>query len=397
MSRTFVYISRWNEFVGEPGLVKAEYDTVTGQFGQVQIIDSELRLNHMVLDKKKNILYINNEVDQNPDYFKGGGGFICAYKINTENGDLTLMSKVPVCCPNPCYLSLDPTGNFLISANHSAYNAVTKTVQDEDGSWKVKVDYDDATVCLFKLNEDGSVGKLADVHKHTGLNPKFLLHAHPHCAVWNPAGTFFVTCDKGEDKIYLYKIDYENEKLELIGEPYKTAPFTSPRYSVFHPTRPFFYNNNELKTYVNVYTYTDDGTLTPIGNAAALPEDIELPPPSKGFKSFKPGEKPAQQGIIISKDGRYIYDVINGKDIDGISVFKVDQESGMPERIQYLRADGVWARGITMAPDGRTLVLTCMDREGSVLSFAVNDDGTLTPTGHKLELPGAAFAVFLTV
>ena len=395
MAKTYAYISRWSEFVGEPGLAICEYDPDTGEMKEPQILDSSLQFNHMVINREKNVLYINNEVGSNPDYFKGGGGLIYAYQIDPESGNLTQISRVAACCPCPSYLSIDPTGKFLICANHSGYNAVTKAVQNEDGSWGMQMLYDDATVDLFELNEDGSIGALVDVSKHTGLNPKFLLHAHPHSAVWSPSGNFFVTCDKGEDNIRLYRIDYKDMKLETIGEPYKDQPFSAPRYCVFHPNQPYLFVNHEQNTIITSFRYTEEGELTEVCKANVLPDSVKLPDmKGKGFKSFKPGEKPAQQAIVISEDGRYIYDVINGKDIDGISVLEVNPDDGSLKLIQYLKTDGVWARGIALAPGGKTLVVTCMDREGAVLSYKIANDGTLSPTGSKLELPGAAFAAF---
>ncbi|MBE6017254.1 MAG: lactonase family protein [Lachnospiraceae bacterium] len=394
MSKTYIYISRWDEFVGEPGLVKCEYVPETGEMKDPEIIDSVLRLNHMVINREKNVLYINNEIGENPDFFKGGGGLIYAYSIDPKTGDLTQISRVPACCPCPSYLSLDPTGNYLICANHSGYNAVTKAVQLDNGTWGMQMIYDDATIDLFELNADGSIGDLVDVSKHTGLNPKFLLHAHPHCAVWDPSGRFFAACDKGEDNIRLYRINYADKKLEVIGSPYRDKPFSAPRYCVFHPEKPFLYVNHEQSTVLTSFRYGTDGSLEPVCSVNVLPDSITLPDmKGKSFKSFKPGEKPAQQSIAISSDGRFIYDVINGKDIDGISVFATDHEGGM-RLIQYIKADGVWARGLVFAPDEKTLVLTCMDREGSVLTYMVNADGTLSPTGQMLKLPGAAFAAF---
>jgi len=84
MSKTYIYISRWDEFVGEPGLVKCEYVPETGEMKDPEIIDSVLRLNHMVINREKNVLYINNEIGENPDFFKGGGGLIYAYSIDPK-------------------------------------------------------------------------------------------------------------------------------------------------------------------------------------------------------------------------------------------------------------------------------------------------------------------------
>ncbi len=98
--------------------------------------------------------------------------------------------------------------------------------------------------------------------------------------------------------------------------------------------------------------------------------------------------------MVMSADGAYIYDVLNGKGVDGVSVFRIAQDSGIPELIQYLPVDGKWARGAAISPDGGFLVVACMDGDGAVLSYRIQSDGTLESTGFRLGIPGAAYVTF---
>jgi 6-phosphogluconolactonase (cycloisomerase 2 family) len=267
-------------------------------------------------------------------------------------------------------------------------------VQNEDGSWGMNIEYDDVTVNLFEINEDGSIGKMVDVAFHKDTNPFFLLHSHAHSAVWAPSGKFFACNDKGGDNIYFYRIDYEKKKLVLMGEPYKDETDSAPRYCAFHPTKPFFFNNHEGVIKMSAYRYDDDASLAPINTVVCIPDDLELPVITGGFK---PGQKPALQGMTISADGKYLYNAINGERCDGVSVLKINQDDGSIELIQYLPAEGKWTRGLALSPDGKFLVLACMDGDGAVISYAVGKDGTLTPTGSSVNLPGASFVTFYTV
>ncbi|MCD8390103.1 MAG: lactonase family protein [Oscillospiraceae bacterium] len=390
MSDAYLYISRWPEFVGEPGIALLRFRSQTGEMKLLENLEPQLQCNATCLDMEKNILYINNEVSQNPDCFKGGGGLVYAYQIDPETGRLTQISRVPACCPNPAYLSRDPSGKYLICANHSGYFAVTKAVQRADGTWGMEIVYDDATVNLYALEPDGRIGDLVDVAKHTGQNPGFLLHAHPHSAVWAPSGAFFAVCDKGEDSVHMYRIDYARRKLAPMGEPYRDEARSAPRYCLFHPTEPYFYNNHEGNTALTAYRYNAAAELEKIASVRCLPDGVELPK----ARGFKPGEKPAQQTMVMSADGAYIYDVLNGKGVDGVSVFRIAQDSGIPELIQYFPVDGKWARGAAISPDGGFLVVACMDGDGAVLSYRIQSDGTLESTGFRLGIPGAAYVTF---
>lgn len=390
MSKTYMYVSSWNEFVGTPGIGLLEYNPENGDMTKIADLEETLTCNCTALDKKRNILYITNEIKENPDYVKGGGGLIYAYKIDPATGYLTQISRVPACCPCPAYISLDPTGRYLVCANHSSFFAVTKAVQKEDGTWGMEVVYDDATVDLFELNDDGTIGALVDVSKHTGRKEAFILHSHPHSAIWDPSGRFFACCDKGDDHIYMYRIDYAAKKLVKMCEPYHDAENSCPRYCVFHPAKPFFFANHERAINVSSFRYDEGGHLTHINTVNSIPEGFPLPE----IKGFLPGQKPGQQGMAISADGKYIYNVINGNGADAVSVFQVDQETGAIAQIQFLRVEGKWARGCALSPDGRFLIVSCLDEDGAVLSFRVQDDGTLTPTGFRASVPGGSYITF---
>ncbi len=186
---------------------------------------------------------------------------------------------------------------------------MTKAVQNEDGTWGMNILYDDATVDLFRLEEDGRIGPLVDVIKHTGLNPGYLLHAHPHSAVWDPSGRFFAVCDKGEDAIYCYRIAYEQEKLVPMGPPYQEEKGSAPRHCLFHPTKPYFYCNHEGNLQLSAFRYDASGQLELLESVYCLPKDKVLPK----ISGRKPGLKPTQQCLALSRDGRFLYDVVNGK------------------------------------------------------------------------------------
>lgn len=401
MSERIVLISCWKEHGGAPGMAFLKFDEESGNISHLKTLNPELSCNCTAYDEKNHILYITNELHENPDYLKGGGGLIYAFQVDAETGALHQISRVESACPCPAFISLDRTGKYLLCANHSSFNAVTKAVKGADGYWHTRVEYDDAIIGLFRLNGDGSIGPLVDVKKHDAYPVEGRgLHSHPHTAKMSPDGSLFACCDKGDSHIYFYKIDYEKEELVLASEPYHDNEGASPRYCAFHPASPWFFVNHERDMRVTAFTYGKNGELRKTNTAYAIPDELldlptaairkaihgtPVPPPADGFW---PNE---QQGFAISHDGRYLYDILNGT--DAVAVFEIDQVNGSIRRIQTVPVDGRWVRGCAISPDGRFIIVSAL-QAGGVFSFPILPDGTLGDCVSHADIKGGSYVTF---
>ena len=316
-----------------------------------------------------------------PGYLKGGGGQVYAFAIDPETGDLTEINHQPSYGSLPCSVAVDATGKYLIATNHTGSAPVTKTVKDASGKYRIVLEYDDATTVLYRLNDDGSIGDPCDIYKHSGNGPD-PEQSHPriHSVVMSPSGNLFAVCDKGSDQIFFFRINRETEKLEVCGgEGYKSIPGSSPRYSVFHPTRPYFYMNNETKAVIRAFRYDEDGKLEPICTVNALPEDCEDNPTMM------------QSDIRIHPSGKYLYDLIRG--INAVSVFEIKEETGEIEKIQTVTLDGTGPRGCAISPDGRFMHIAALTSK-EILVWAIGEDGKLSPTGKKISQPSPGNVTF---
>ena len=393
--KLWLYISCWEEHGGAPGIGLLRFDSESGEVEDLGKRFPELSCNCTAVDRERKILYITNELHENPDCVKGGGGLIWAFKIDPATGELTMISRVESCCPCPCYLSLTPDGKHLLCANHSSFNAVTRAVRGKDGFYHPEVVYDDAFVGLFRLNDDGSIGPLVEISLHNRYPVGGRgLHSHPHTAVLSPDGKLIACNDKGDAHIYMYCL--EGEKLVLTTEPYADAPGSSPRYGVFHPEKPWYFVNHERNMRVNSFSYDADGVLTPINEASALPAGIEGDAAEIRAK-LHAGEEPSsgrtpleQQGFVISRDGAYLYDAVNGA--DAVSVLRVETDGSL-ELIQTKPISGRWVRGCALSPDGRFLVATCL-QSGGVHVLPIMPDGTLGDPVSHAEVHGGSYATF---
>ena len=101
--------------------------------------------------------------------------------------------------------------------------------------------------------------------------------------------------------------------------------------------------------------------------------------------------------MAISTGGKDLYGGVNGKDVDGISVFEANQDSGDLKPLQHQRVDSKWACGANLSPGGKYAIVSCLDGDGAGRSFRAEADGRLTPTGSRASVPGAAYATFFPV
>lgn len=393
--KLWLYISCWEEHGGAPGIRLLRFDSETGKVEDLGRQFPELSCGCTAVDRERKILYIANEIHENPDYVKGGGGFVWAFKIDPATGELTKLSRVESCCPCPCYLALTPDGKHLLCANHSGFNAVTRVVRGADSFYYPQVVYDDAFVGLFRLNDDGSIGPLVDISLHNRYSVEGRsLHAHPHTAVLSPDGNLVACNDKGDAHIYMYRL--EGEKLVLASDPYADTLGSSPRYGVFHPKKLWYFVNHERNMRVSSFSYNENGVLTPINEISVLPAGIEGDA-AEIRKKLHIGETPSsvrtpleQQGFVISRDGAFLYDALNGA--DAVSVLRVEADGSLT-LIQTKAIPGRWVRGCALSPDGRFLVATCL-QSGGVHILPVRPDGTLGDSIAHAEVHGGSYATF---
>ena len=393
-----ILISGWNEHGGLPGMMLLRFDEEKGSASYIKTEEEKLSCNCTYYDEEKEIIYITNEVHNNPDYPKGGGGLLYAFKFDKEKETFAMISRVESSCPCPAFISLDKTKKYLLCANHSSFNAVTKAVKGKDGYYHTKVLYDDAIVGLYKLFDDGRIGPLIDVKKHDRY--KVIgrgLHSHPHNILMSPDGSFHVCTDKGDGHIYLYKVDYEKEKLVLLNKPYKDYNDASPRYAAFHKTKKWLFINHEKDLNLSSFSYDDRGNLKEIDrvkvvdnidglkveDARKLLHNETILPPDDGIWPLE------QQGLVISNDSKYLYDCING--VDAISVIEINQENGTLKLKQVLPLDGTWIRGCALSNDGKYLFVTALQRGGFFI-YKINEDGTLGElTTHLKDVLGGSY------
>ena len=383
--KNFVCVGNWRaKDPGQNGFGIYRYGEADGSLTYVKTVLSDIYVGATYIDPRTNILYCTDEQPNLPGQV-GGGGQVIAVKLDPQSGDMTEINRLPSYGAMPSYVAATPCSKYIVVCHHANETPITKTVKDVFGKYHIVTEYDETSTVLFPLREDGSIGEPCDMYKHTGSG---LLHVqtnpHVHSVVMSPSGELFAECDKGTDRILFFRIDREKGKLILCND-YKSVPGSSPRYSCFHPTLPFWYMNNETMQIVRGFRYKETGELEHICTIDALPDGYE-DDPTKGKY-----ERPWQSDIRIHPSGKYIYTLF--RNINAVSVLAVDQASGALAKIQSVDIEGDGPRGCAISPDGRFMLIAALN-SGEVLTWAIGEDGRISPTGMKAKEPSPGNVTF---
>ena len=161
---------------------------------------------------------------------------VAAYKIEAD-GDLTLINVHTINGMRGCHLTLNKQDTFLIVSG-----------------------YHDGKITVLHINEDGSVGKIADEVFHKGIGSVAERNFRPHVSssVFTPDEELLCVCDLGIDQIKIYEFNHTTGKLKLY-DIIRSQLESAPRQMTFSPDGRFAYVVCELKNYINVYSYHNSG------------------------------------------------------------------------------------------------------------------------------------------
>ena len=197
-------------------------------------------------------LYSANETDR---VGKDKEGTVSAFAIDRADGTLKPLNTVRSGGAGPTYVSVHPSGRFVLVAN-----------------------YFGGSVAVLPVLEDGRLGDATDVKADDGkLGPTKAANApkgsfavsghdrtHAHMIQADPAGRFVLHVDLGLDKIFVWKFDAKKGTLAANDPPaVSLPPGDGPRHFHFHPNGKWLYSVQEEGSTVVLFDYdADTGRLT---------------------------------------------------------------------------------------------------------------------------------------
>jgi 6-phosphogluconolactonase (cycloisomerase 2 family) len=337
------------------GIHRFRVDRGTGALAAAGVHEMGTSPSCLALNAAGTRLYSANETDRAGEPKEGT---VSAFAVGRADGTLTLLNAARSGGAGPTYVSVHPSGRFLLVAN-----------------------YFGGSVAVLPVLEDGRLGAATDVKADAGkVGPTRATNApkgsfavsghdrmHAHMIQADPSGQLVLHADLGLDRIFVWKFDEKAGTL-TPNDPAAVAlpPGDGPRHFSFHPNGRWLYSVQEEGSTVVLFDYDPaGGRLTPRQTVSTLPPGFA----GSNFCSE----------ILVSADGRFVY--AGNRLHDSIAVFTV----GPTGALAYVGEEwtrGSYPRSFAFDPAGRFLYC-CNQRGDNVAAFRVDArTGGLAFTGH---------------
>lgn len=350
------------------GIHLFQVDRATGALKPSGVYESGVSPNCLALNAAGTRLYATNETDRQGEAKEGS---VSAFAINRADGQLTLLNTVRSGGAGPTYVSLHPSGKFLLIAN-----------------------YFGGSVAVLPIRADGSLGPATDVKQDAGtIGPRTAKnappgsfafsghdHTHAHMIQTDPAGRFVLHADLGLDRIFVWKFDAEKGVLTPNDPPsVSLPPGDGPRHFAFHGNGRWCYSLQEEGSTIVLFDY--DAAL---GRLAARQTISSLPPGYAGSNFCSE--------ILVSADGRFVY--AGNRLHDSVAIFAVGK-NGELTFVADEPTRGNYPRSFAFDPTGQFFY--CLNqRADHVTVFRVDRrTGKLAFTGHYTPVGNPSHIVFL--
>jgi 6-phosphogluconolactonase len=348
---------------GGQGIYLANIDDATGAPSGLKLVAKTLSPSWVVLSGDHKFLYAVNEVAS----YGNKSGSITAYAVGGASGALKQLNVVDSGGPIPCYVSVHPSGKFLLVANYTG------------GSYSVT-----------RIKPDGSLGETTDVVKPGGPMSVYQATDRPvgmagskephgsrgHMILPDPSGQYVVGADAGRDQIFVWKLDTNTGKLQEVSVT-KSVPGAGPRHFAFSPDGKTLYQQQEQDSRLTVYGFAG-GKLTQKGaSISTLPNGYQ-------------GSNTTSE-LLIDKAGKHLYGA--NRNHDSIATMTVGAD-GSVTRVANTHTEGTIPRSLTIDPTGKFLY-SLNQNASNVTTFSIGANGVPKFTGKFLGLGSPAVMVFL--
>lgn len=319
MNELLLYIGSYSTTDGE-GIYTFNMDQKTGVLSEAFKPVKVNNPSYLIISPDRRKLYA---VLESRKYDNHPGGGVASYEIR-KNATLEYINSKPTGGEDPCYLCMDPSSEYLFTANYSS-----------------------GSITTFPLGKDGAIKNSTSIVQHTGrsVNEERQEGPHMHCVTFTPDGKYLCAVDLGIDEVRFYSLDHDRK--ELVLEEGLTIPVkagSGPRHIAFSREGRFAYIIEELSCEVSVYEYIGE-RFKHVQTISTLPEDYQGANTSAAIK--------------VSNDGHFLYASNRGH--NSLTGYQVG-ENGLLNRVGIYSCGGIGPRDFTLTPDGGFILIA---NEGS--------------------------------
>jgi 6-phosphogluconolactonase len=341
------------------GIYAYRYDANTAEITPLGLAAETTNPSWVALHPNGRFLYAVNEVSK----YKGpNSGGVSAFSIDRTTGKLTFLNEVASRGADPCYVTVDHTGKYVLVANYTG-----------------------GSVAVFPVGDDGHLGEASAFVQHTGhgTNPERQEGPHAHSIDLSPDNHFAMVDDLGLDELLVYKFDSAKGSLAPNDPSFaKVDAGAGPRHFALHPSGKFAYVIAEMGHTVTVFSNdAANGRLQLLRTVTTLPKD------------FKGRNDDAE--IHVHPSGKFLYASNRGEDT--IAIYAIDGSKGTLTQVGSVSTGGKEPRSFEIDPTG-TLLFAENQKSDNIVIFRIDQKtGGLRPTGKVLDVGSPVCVKFLAV
>ncbi|HXU18178.1 MAG TPA: lactonase family protein [Terriglobales bacterium] len=348
------------------GIYAYRYSAGTGELEPLGLAAATENPSFLTSDKANEHLFAVNETGNYQGQSSGG---VSAFSMDRKTSKLTQLNQVASRGADPCYISFDRSGKYLLIANYTG-----------------------GTVSVLPVLPNGRLQEAVSVQKNAGaLGPNKERQDAPH-AHWIEASArnqFVYVADLGLDEVLIYKFDGRKGILSRDQPASKNkapsaffsanlAAGTGPRHVAFSSDGNFMYVLGEMDATVTVFA-NDKETFRSIQKISSLPPDFS-------------GENTAAE-IAVHPSGKFVY--TSNRGADSIAEFSVDSASGKLTLVGNVPSFGKSPRHFTIDPTGTRLLVANQDT-GNIVEYSIDSStGKLTRVGKMVSVPSPVCLIFV--
>jgi len=330
------------------GIYAYRYDAKTAEIKSLGLAAETVNPSWVTLHPNGQFLYAVNEVGN----YKGpNSGGVSAFSVDHATGKLTFLNELPTRGADPCYVTVDKTGKYVLVANYTG-----------------------GSVAVFPIQKDGSLGEASAFVQHSGHgpNPQRQEGPHAHSIDLSPDNRFAMVDDLGLDEVLVYKFDSAKGTLTPNDPPFaKVDSGAGPRHFALRPDGKFAYVITEMGHTVTAFSNdAANGKLQLLRTVTTLPKD------------FNGRNDDAE--IRVHPSGKFLYASNRGD--DSIAIYAIDKNKGTLEQVGSVHTGGKEPRSFEIDPTGM-LLFAENQKSDTIVVFRIDaKTGQLTPTGKVLEV-----------